>query len=162
MATISYTPKGWHGSDSAPNAPETVRLEAAVQTALDSVETTLQDQLDDLDYGIVAVPLSAGATATGYITVPVGKTVSAIHYRRGSANFAIGNFTASVVNGAGTTMLSTATVDVSGATATFQALTLTATAADLVLTAGTPCRIQLISDSGGAGGGPLVVRFTYA
>lgn len=161
MTTVSYTPRNWHGTDSAPNAPEEVRLRTAVQTAITSIDGEISALETRQSYGTQFVVLAAGSTATSYIVQPTARTISAIDVKTGGGTFAVGTFTLSVADGDGTTLLSTATADVAAVTTSFSALTLTATTANLALAAGEPVRLQLVSNSGGASGGPLIVRITY-
>ncbi len=87
--SISYTPKNWHGTDTAPNAPEEVRLKTAVQTALTSVEDkvsrwgiTASEQMAPADTTVetantqkITIPantITAGARLVGRALAKVG------------------------------------------------------------------------------------------
>lgn len=160
MATISYTPKNWHGSDSAPNAPETVRLKAAVQTALDAEEA----RIDAEAYTLGVLALTAGSSVNTWL-VPKGtaRTVSAIHLRvQNALASALGDISVAVQTGDLESLLSTSTVDGEALTTSFVAQTLTATTSRLSMAAGEPIRLVLNSTNGDATGGPVIVRVTYS
>lgn len=148
--SINYDPKNWHGTDTAPNAPETVRLREAIET-----------ELDILDRATLVVPLTANGTRIEGVARPTARTISAIHARVG-ATLATGTFTLTVSNGAGTTLLSTANIDATTLTTTLAALTLTSTASNLNLAAGDPVVASLVSNNGSATGGPVTLVITYA
>lgn len=150
--SINYTPRNWHGSDTAPNAPEEVRLREAIET-----------ELDALDYGLGIVTLTANGTSRAYIAKPTARTISAIEV---CANVApastLGTVTLAIQDRGGTTLLSTATIDAEALTTSFVAQTLTATTADLALGAGEAVQLVLVSNNADATGGPVIVRITYA
>lgn len=154
--SISYTPRNWHGSDTAPNAPEEVRLRQAAQTALDAVVAAA-------DVEVQAVILTANGTARATITKPTARTITQIRVRRQVAvASSLGTVTLAVQDGDGTTLLSTATIDAKALTASFVAQTLTATGTLLALAAGEPVILTLVSNNGDATGGPVIVEVTYA
>lgn len=148
--SINYTPKNWHGTDTAPNAPEEVRLREAIET-----------ELDILDRSALVLQLTANGTSRNGVARPTARTVSAIHARVG-ATLATGTFTLTISNGAGTTLLSTANIDATTLTTTLAALTLTATTDDLSLVAGDLVQATLVSNNGSATGGPVTLVITYA
>ena len=156
MATISYTPKNWNGTDTAPNAPEEVRLRIAAQAALDAI----QGEVDTLNRATLVVQLTANGTSREGVAKPTARTISAIHARVG-ATLATGTFTLTISNGAGTTLLSTANIDATTLTITLAGLTLTATPANLSLVAGDSVQATLVSNNGSATGGPVTLVITY-
>jgi hypothetical protein len=162
MATISYDPKNWHGSDTGANAPEEVRLRIATQTALDATEAALQAEIDVLDQSVGVVALTANGTARAFVAKPSARTISAIHARANVVPASTGGtVTLAIQDQGGTTLLSTATIDAEALTTAFVALTLTGTAADLAMAAGEAVQLVLVSNNGDATGGPVIVRITY-
>jgi hypothetical protein len=153
---ISYDPKGWHGTDTAPNAPEEVRLRTATQAALDAVVAA-----DDV--AVQAVILVANGTARATITKARARTITGIRVRRQVAvASALGTVTLAIQDGDGTTLLSAANIDAEALTNAFVAQTLTATTADLSLANGEPVILTLTSNNADATGGPVIVEITYA
>lgn len=151
MPRIIYAPKAWHGTDTAPNAPETVRLEAAVQAAFDAA-----------DKETIVVPLTANGTAHVWLARPTARTVSGFRARRQGTLASAGTITLAVQDGDGVTLLSTATVDAKALTTAFVAQALTATTANRALAAGEPLQVVLVSNNADATGGPAILEVSYA
>jgi hypothetical protein len=149
--SISYTPKNWHGTDTAPNAPEEVRLREATEAALDT-----------LDYGLGFVTLTANGTSRGYVVKPTARTIESIEVRANVVPAStIGTITLAIQDQGGTTLLSAATINAESLTTSFVAQTLTSTTADLALGAGEAVQLVLVSNNADATGGPVIVRINY-
>jgi len=164
MTTINYAPRNWKGADSALNAPETVRLEVAVQTALTAVDGSIivvQAALTAVDRRTIVVPLAANGTARVWLARSTARTLATVSVRRQGALASAGTITLAVQDGDGTTLLSTATIDAKALTAAFVAQTLTATTADRALVAGEPIQVVLVSNDADATGGPAIVEVSY-
>jgi hypothetical protein len=144
---IGYEPKGWHGSDTAPNAPETVRLRDAVAGLLDSQT--------------VAFPLGADLTATrvaygrspGYETEVTGVFATAGSDGSGGAAVAF-----SLVAGA-TTVASLADIR-TGINGAFLPIDLSATPAHLIVPANTRL-VLATSGNAGSGGANATAIITF-
>ena len=151
MTTLTHNPTGWHGTDTAANAPDTVQLRIAVQTALDAVTgangdtlaaaetrlTTAESDIVDLTrahYVRVPLTLTADATWATYVELPKAGTATAFSVTTPTVFASTGGTVLLHVkktSSAGNTMINAATYDLEGVSAnTRTALTLTATTGD--------------------------------
>ncbi|MCB9610521.1 MAG: hypothetical protein H6716_28285 [Polyangiaceae bacterium] len=132
-------------------------------SAVETNATKIDDTLAELDKDVVVVALSAGGTATLFVAKPTARTLAGVRGKRhDELASALGDITLAILDGDGTTLLSTASVDAKALTAAFAALTLTDTSANLDLAAGEPLEVRLVSTNGDATGGPAVVELTWA
>lgn len=108
--------------------------------------------------------IAPNATRTVPMFFPQGCTITGIRVLAGAAlSSASGTITLAIQNGAGTTLLSTATVDAETFVAnTLTALTLTATTGNLVIGAGGHVNVILVSNNADAVGGDLLVQVDFA
>lgn len=131
--------------------------------AVESNLTKIDDTLAELDKDVLVVDLVANSTAKLKVAKPVARTLSGVRLKRHTAlASAGGTILVHILDGDGTTLLSTATIDGEALTASFVSQTLTATTADLAIAAGEPVEVKIVSNNADATGGPLVAELTWA
>lgn len=136
---------------------------AAGGTPVTSNAARVEANFAELFTKTIVCRVSPNGTARADIAPPAGCTIAGVALRRGSANLtSAGAITAAVKNGAGTTVLSTATVDAKALTGTFVNQTLTGTGGDLVQAAGDPTTLEVVSNNPDATAGTVIAKITYA
>ena len=158
MTTINFSKRDWHGSDTAPNAPDTIRLRDATQTALDADITATRQVTRSIDIGLSNESWTGNARY-GFARMPVAGTVASIRFVAHD-NASAAGAVAGAVTGAGNALLASAVDLKTGINDTLKAGTLTATPAHLVLAAGALIKVAATGTTvtGGAG---LTCVITY-
>jgi len=129
----------------------------------DSNNKKTNDNFEALFKTVEVIDLVANNTSRKKLALPDDRTLATVRLKRvGALASALGNITFAIKDQAGTTLLSTATIDAKALTASFVSQTLTAVTADRVLSAGEVVTIELVSTNADATGGPVVVELGYA
>jgi hypothetical protein len=158
MTTINFSKRDWHGTDTAPNAPDTIRLRDATQTALDTDIAATRQAARAIDINVCNESWT-GDARYGFARMPVAGTVTSIHFVAHNNASAAGTVTGAVLGAANALLASDVDLK-TGINGTLKAGTLTATVGNRTLAAGALVKVTAAGTTvtGGAG---LTCVITY-